>query len=236
MSNKTDEILREKYLLKFQTYEDYLESLITPRDLYHLRSKSIARQIIELGYHTEGTLDRESFYEHVKLTERYLFLKKNPFALCSKNIEIKDLLLQELAAREQFSRRGEIFTIIFIRHIGKDQSQISAFIDYTDRLKTEDWKPYFEGLAKITPKKSDLSYYDWKVGKSMYNESPNFKPMIDGKKGLVFESLRDSNLIRLDTSLNLKSNPRRVPIFSEIYGNCIIYDYLGEICDCNIKN
>lgn len=231
MNHETDE-----WLLEFPTYEDYLDHLITPRDLYHLRSKSIARRIIELGYHTEGTLDRNTFYKRIKLAERLLYLKNHPFDLCSKNIEIPDLLMQELATREQACRRGEIFTIIFLKHIGKSQSPITAFIDYTDRLKTEDWKPFFEGTAKLSPKKTDLLYFDWKARKSIYNTSPYFKPMIDGKKGLVFEHIRDSNIMVIDTSSTIKSNPRRVRLLSEMYGQVVLYDYLGDICDCNIEN
>ena len=222
---KRSQILRDQELLKFQSYEDYLDSFITSRDLYHLRSKALSRRIIELGYHTEGTLERDAFYDSVKAIKRQLFLLENPYALCSEAIKPKDALLKELALREKENRDGKLYTIIFIRYCGKSQSQISAFIDYNHRLKSEDWKPYFEKTKKLLPKKSDLSYYDWKSGKSILNESLNFTPIIDGKNGLVFQNNHNSKFIFIDVSLTPESDLSRVSIYSEIYGHVVLYDH-----------
>lgn len=43
-------------------------------------------------------------------------------------------------------------------------SEISGYIDYAHRLKTENFKVYFEGQKKLLPKMSDLSYYNWHTG------------------------------------------------------------------------
>lgn len=40
----------DRRLLKFETYEEYLDSLITCKDLCFLQSISDARTIAELGY------------------------------------------------------------------------------------------------------------------------------------------------------------------------------------------
>lgn len=224
MIHNNTKILSDRELLKFQDYEDYLESFITPRDLFHLRSKSISRQIIELGYHTEGTLDREIFEDRVKRVKRYLYLKANPYALCSESIEPKDILLQELGLREKANRYGKMYTIIFMRHSGKSQSQISAYIDYCHRLRTEDWLPYFEKSKKLLPRKNDLSYYNWRAGKSILNESQNFKPIIDGKNGLVFQNTHDLKFV--DPSSTFSA---RTIIYSELYGPIVLYDHNVEI-------
>ena len=55
------------------------------------------------------------------------------------------------------------------------KSEISGYIDYAHRLKTEDFRPIFEGKMKLIPKPSDLSYYNWKTNVCASNDSPNFK-------------------------------------------------------------
>lgn len=226
MTDKIAKILRDQYLLQYSTYEDYLDSFITPRDLFHLRSKSISRSIIELGYHTPGTLERDDFYKRSQRVARYLYLLQNPLALCSENIEPEDSLLQALALRENANRIGELYTIIFMRFVGKSQSQISGYIDYCHRLKTEDWKPFFENSKKIMPRKSDLSYFDWKSGHSITNVSPNFIPMIDGENGAVFQCVHDGEIIYVDPNLTFESDVNRVIIHSDVYGRVVFYDHV----------
>ena len=57
-------------------------------------------------------------------------------------------------------------TIIFIRdeqiRNGK-KYEISGYIDYGYRLKTENFEQYFLGKRKLLPKKTDLSYYNWET-------------------------------------------------------------------------
>jgi hypothetical protein len=69
--------------------------------------------------------------------------------------------LKELALREEFVRNGRMTTIIFIRHQIKGKNEISGYIDLAHRLKTEDFRLYFEGKKTLLPKPSDLSYYNW---------------------------------------------------------------------------
>ena len=53
----TDNIVTE-----FSTYEDFLDSQITPLDLYYLEDEELARQLVELGYRGSGeVLKREEF-------------------------------------------------------------------------------------------------------------------------------------------------------------------------------
>jgi hypothetical protein len=55
------------------------------------------------------------------------------------------------------------------------KSEISGYIDFSHRLKSEDFKPYFEGKKKLLPKPTDLSYYNWRTNVCIANDSPNFK-------------------------------------------------------------
>ncbi|XP_023247446.1 uncharacterized protein C4orf22 homolog [Copidosoma floridanum] len=225
MTEKLDFIRENQDLLKYDTFEDYIESFITPRDLYHLRSKSISRQIIELGYHTEGVLNQETFNKRVKMIKRYTYLIENPLELCTEFLPLDDNLLKELAFRERANRIGRFFTIIFMQYTGKVQSPVSAFIDYSYRLKAEDWMPYFMNTKRIKPKKNDLSFLNHKSGKLILNESPNFKPIVDSKNGLAFQNVHNLKFVHVSPTLTEKSYPSRTTIHSPIYGPVVLYDY-----------
>lgn len=41
-------------ILRFDTYDDYLDSLVTAADLHYLSDQAIARQLIEHGGKTQG--------------------------------------------------------------------------------------------------------------------------------------------------------------------------------------
>ena len=65
-SNNTDAVA----VTDFATYEDYLDSQITPIDLYYLEDKDLARQLVELGYRGTGEpLKREEFDARKKAAE-----------------------------------------------------------------------------------------------------------------------------------------------------------------------
>merc|ERR1711916_181627 len=56
--------------LEFATYEDYLDSQISPTDLFYLEDEDLARQLVELGYRGSGeTLKREEFEARKKAAE-----------------------------------------------------------------------------------------------------------------------------------------------------------------------
>ena len=56
---------------EFATYEDYLDSQISPTDLYYLEDEDLARQLVELGYRGSGeTLKREEFEARKKAVEQ----------------------------------------------------------------------------------------------------------------------------------------------------------------------
>jgi hypothetical protein len=54
---------------QYETYEDYLDSQLTPTDLDYLEDEELARQLVELGYRGLGdTLHRDvSMYHNAML-------------------------------------------------------------------------------------------------------------------------------------------------------------------------
>ena len=49
-------------------------------------------------------------------------------------------------------------TIIFIRDKNARGQEISGYIDYAHRMKTEEFEPYFAGKKRLLPRPSDLRY------------------------------------------------------------------------------
>lgn len=86
-----------------------------------------------------------------------------------------------MAEREEQVLNGRLLTIIFIRH-ETDSTEVSGYIDLNHRFKTEDFRIYFRKKAKLMPKTSDLSYYNWKTNVCSAQDSPNFK--VDASKGM----------------------------------------------------
>ena len=51
-------------------------------------------------------------------------------------------------------------SIIFIRDKNGRGQEISGYIDYAHRLKTEEFEPYFSGKKRLLPRPSDLRFVD----------------------------------------------------------------------------
>ncbi len=103
-----------------------------------------------------------------------------------------------LAEREELVRNGRMTTIIFIRDNKNCKNEISGYIDLAHRLKTEDFRLYFEGKKVLLPKPSDLSYYNWETQNCTLNDSPNFRVDANSDAGLLFRNKRDRKVINVD--------------------------------------
>lgn len=88
--------------------------------------------------------------------------------------------------------------IIFIRDKNAKGQEISGYIDYALRLKSEPFEAYFERKKKLLPKASDLSYYNWETQTSTSNSTPNFQVIADSETGLLFKNKRDRKVINVD--------------------------------------
>ena len=141
-----NEIIDET-LEEFKTYEEYLTSFITDTDRYYLEDEDLCRNLIELGVHSRGDIyTREDFTCKKETNERVRIAREinAPKVLSSANKDLTGFpFLQALATREEDVRNGRLTTIIFIRDIqykGSTKRELSGYIDYAHRLKTENFE------------------------------------------------------------------------------------------------
>ncbi|KAF7411558.1 hypothetical protein HZH66_000454 [Vespula vulgaris] len=218
----------DRTLLQFKNYEEYLNSLVTPVDFCYLRNTKVASQLAELGYRCTGeTLDKDAFYQRLQIVKDLLYPIPKAYHLTSEFLIPFDPLMQELAIRERSNRLHILSTVIFVRHNPRLQVEVSGYIDYNERLKTEDWQPYFEGKRKLWPKITDLTYYHWKVGKMQVNVSSNYEPVIDSKHGLLLKNVHDRKYINVDPkAITPGVDTTRIRIYSDAYKHVILYDHV----------
>jgi len=234
--NPSDEFegeYRDNSLDEFDTYEKYLDSHIREEDMYYLEDRDLARQLVELGYHAKNDiLSREQFRQKKQAIEE---AKKNQNKDKTKSLAhtevsnpelIKnDPFLRALAEREEQVLNGRLMTIIFIRVIHK-KNEISGYIDLAHRLKTEDFRPYFERKKKLLPKPTDLSFYNWDTNLCVSNDSPNFKvDASSGAQGLLFRNKRDRKVINVDPNRKPDDTTTRTVINSDEYIQVVFYDH-----------
>ncbi|XP_021116636.1 uncharacterized protein C4orf22 homolog isoform X2 [Heterocephalus glaber] len=190
----------DNIVTQFNTYEDFLDSQITTVDLYYLEDESLAHQLVELGYRGTGEiLKREDFearkaaVEIARLAERTQ--KKT---LTSAGKDLQDNFLKALAVREEDNRNGKVSSVIFIRDKNSYGQEVSGYIDYADRLKTEDFEVYFSGKRRLFPRPTDLSFYNWDSRVAVCNSSPNYQVIDDNPDGLLFKYKKDRKILNVD--------------------------------------
>lgn len=180
----TYEVLKAFFFPSFSHFsflriQEYLDSQISPVDLFYLEDEDLARQLVELGYRGSGeTLKREEFEARKKAGEEAKLskLRNQPKLLCSAGKDFSHFpFLHALAEREELVRNGKLTSIIFIRDKNAKGQEVSGYIDYAHRLKMENFEPYFERKKKLMPRPSDLSYYNWETQHSTSNSTPNFQ-------------------------------------------------------------
>ncbi|EFJ29413.1 hypothetical protein SELMODRAFT_91784, partial [Selaginella moellendorffii] len=147
------------------SYEDYLDSQISATDLFYLEDIDLARKLIELGYRSNAEImTRNQFVAQKEAAEqaRLLALKKVPKKIFSSGKDLSGFpVLQALAEREIPIRNGTLSTIVYIRDFNAKGHEISGYVDYGERIRTEDLEPVFELKKRFLPALFDLSYYNW---------------------------------------------------------------------------
>jgi Domain of unknown function (DUF4464) len=136
----------------YETYEDYLDSQVTDTDMYYLEDEDLARQLVELGYRGSGdTLQREEFEARKKALRDRTTQKTNaPKQLCSAGKDLSTSpFMQALANREELVRNGKLTSIIFVRDRNGKGQEVSGYIDYAHRLKSENFDAYFDRRKKV---------------------------------------------------------------------------------------
>ncbi|XP_059130693.1 cilia- and flagella-associated protein 299 isoform X3 [Peromyscus eremicus] len=148
----------DNIVTQFNTYEDFLDSQITTVDLYYLEDESLARQLVELGYRGTGEVVKREDFEARKaaIDIARLAERTQKKALTSAGKELQDNFLKALAMREEDNRNGKVSTVIFIRDKNSHGQEVSGYIDYAHRLKTEDFEVYFTGKRRLLPRPTDM--------------------------------------------------------------------------------
>lgn len=221
------QIEADKRLLKYQSYEDYLDHLLTSRDECYLQSVDVCRQLAELGYRCSGeTLTREQFNKRISAVINYHFPIVSIQTLASKGFLKGTNIQQELALREWPNKLGILSTIIFVRENKPSGGMASGYIDYADRLYSDTiWKEFFHGNKILRPKKSDLGYYNWKTGEVRSNFSMNYT-VVHSVKGLRFRNRFDRQIINPTPYENPGPNSYTKRIYSKDYGMIVIIDHV----------
>jgi hypothetical protein len=215
----------------FGTYEEYLESQISETDMYYLKDEDLARQLVELGYHGTGeTLKREEFDARKKAErERHTQKTNVPRQLASAGKEFDaetQPFLLALAQREELVRNGKLTTILFVRDKNAKGQEVSGYIDFAHRMKSEAFEPYFDMRKRLMPRSSDLSYFNWGTQKITCNPTPNFQVIADSETGLLFKNKRDRKVINVDPkAASPGDNTTRTEIKTPEYMQVVIYDH-----------
>nr|XP_046241862.1 cilia- and flagella-associated protein 299 isoform X3 [Scatophagus argus] len=216
---------------QFKVYEDYLDSKVTPMDIFYLKNREFARKLVEHG-HKGTVLSREEFEEKKAAAQAAEAVKSNTFynrtrpqTLASAGKELKDNFLKALAEREEANRSGKMTSVIFIRDHNTLGQEVSGYIDYTHRLKTHDFEAYFSGKKRLMPGRSDLCYYNWKTQVSTSNSSPNFEVIYDDPNGLLFMNKRDKKILNVDPMSGPGEDSKRTFLQSDLYIHVVIYDH-----------
>ncbi|XP_055450461.1 cilia- and flagella-associated protein 299 isoform X1 [Psammomys obesus] len=220
----------DNIVTQFNTYEDFLDSQITTVDLYYLEDETLARQLVELGYRGTGEIvKREDFearkaaIEIARLAER---TQKKTLASAGK--ELHDNFLKALAMREEDNRNGKVSTVIFIRDKNSHGQEVSGYIDYAHRLKSEDFEAYFNGKKRLLPRTTDMSFYNWDSHIAVCNSSPNYQVIADNPEGLLFKFKRDRKILNVDPKVQPGDNSTRISIQTELYAHAVLFDHISR--------
>lgn len=222
----------DRYLVPFPSYDDYLDSLVTPIDLFYGRSIFIARCVAQLGYRARGqVLTREEFAVRAAAaraldspTSQEMTISS---ALTSSQLsQSAEPLLVALAQREVANRRNIVNTIIYLCVKKRTGEYVSAYIDFNQRLRQESWHGFFHEGKPLRPKTTDLCYYNWHTNFTSSTDSDNFRVKCDQERGLLFGCNWDGKIICVNP--NLKSpgpSTTRTRIYSPNYAILDIYDH-----------
>lgn len=218
---------------EFGTYEDYLDSQITGTDMYYLEDLELARQLVELGIRGNGeVIKREEFDQRKAAAEaaRLARLQRKPHKLASQGKGVDGCpLLQALQEREEAVNNGKLATIIFIRDRNTRGQEVSGYIDYAHRLKTDpNMEAYFNRTKRLMPRQTDLSFYNWETHLSTSNPTPNFQVIADDSLGLLFKNKHDRKVLNVDPKSSPGDNSVVQQVYDDSYLQVVLFDHVAR--------
>ena len=199
----------ELKLSNFKNYYEFLGDFIKKEDRMYLEEEDLARDVKELYDINKGDIKNEADFLQKKLEiEMRGYIDENkekPLFSQDKDFPV-GTFLYELAIREQEVRNGRKSTILFIRYKDTNGKEYSAYIDYRERLKNDNFEEIFNGSKDLIPKTTDLSYYGWNQKKVCSNDSTFFRVDAAPKERLSFRNNTDRKTINVDLDY-LEQNP-----------------------------
>jgi uncharacterized protein (UPF0335 family) len=163
---------------KYRTYEEFLDKFITRDDRIYLEDEDLARDVKELYAVNKGDIKCKEDFERKKqaLANRNQDdkVEEKPLSSDGKLFE-RDSFLWHLQQRELDVRNGRKSTIIFIRYKDQAGKETSAYIDYRERLKSDNFELIFNGEKDLMPRTTDLSHYNWNTQKPDSSDSTFFR-------------------------------------------------------------
>ena len=186
---------------KIETYAQFLDRFVTDEDRMYLEDEELARDVKELYAVNKGEIRSKADFERKKKEIEAMNQeednKERP--LFSLNMEYrKGSFLDQLAERESEVRNGRKSTIIFIRYKDKKGKETSAYIDFRERLKSDEMEGVFKEGKPLLPKPTDLSYYNWTLQKVNSTDSTFFRVDAGPKERLSFKNNTDRKIINVD--------------------------------------
>ena len=203
---------------KIETYAQFLDRFVTDEDRMYLEDEELARDVKELYAVNKGEIRSKEDFERKKKEIEAMNQeednKERP--LFSLNMEYrKGSFLDQLAERESEVRNGRKSTIIFIRYKDKKGKETSAYIDFRERLKSDEMEGVFKEGKPLLPKPTDLSYYNWTLQKVNSTDSTFFRVDAGPKERLSFKNNTDRKIINVDLEY-IEKHPgldvKRIPI------------------------
>ncbi|XP_037076711.1 cilia- and flagella-associated protein 299-like [Pollicipes pollicipes] len=213
----------------FETYEAYLDSIASWQDMFYLEDQTLARAIVELGYRgTAEFMKRHEFAERRREFEASKVSRDSrEDRLAADGLELEDPLLLALAEREAVNRDGRVATIIFLRSLNERNQEISGYVDYAQRLRSDAFREYFSGEARLMPRVNDLAYFNWKTQSSRCNNTVNWTVLSESVHGMVFKSRRDRKVVSVDPRTETPGDSStRTLVQSSNYTQVVLYDHI----------
>ncbi|EDV30602.1 uncharacterized protein Dana_GF20603 [Drosophila ananassae] len=227
--------------LDFNTYEDYVDSFITLKDVRYLSNIQVERNLIlnACGKNCLGGLLTRAQFEERRDKAMLLLKPRGLFGVYhfSDFLNNNDKVLQQLALREKKLIERQLSTVIYLQMRSQKGLEVSSFIDLEQSLRESrfktavnitDWRGVFEGTKKLMPGKHHLSYFAWNRNRVQYNDSDNFRVVNEGAHSLLLKHVGDHKIICVNATCKCpySRNAKRAMYPSSVYGYVIFFDHI----------
>ncbi|XP_017130127.1 cilia- and flagella-associated protein 299 [Drosophila elegans] len=228
-------------LINFHTYQDYVDSFISPNDKRYLGNQTVERKLIQYacGKGCLGNLlTRQQFHQRKAME----FLLLRPRGLCGLQIfgdylNHDDEVLKQFALREKKLVQKQISTIVYLLMRSKKGLEVSSFFDLEQSLRESrcqssqsyvDWRGVFEGRVKLMPSRQHLSYFDWNQNKVFSNNTDNFYVVDKRNHSLLVRHVGDHKMFCVNGTCDcvFTKNVNRKTYCSPTYGYVIFFDHI----------